>query len=146
MNELLSDAARRAIRYLETLEDRPVFPRPDSRARLPELGGPLPSGPCDPAAVLALLDEIASPATVASAGRRYFGFVVGGALPATVAASWLATAWDQNAFSSTMSPAVAAIEEVALGWLVDVLGLPLGTAGAFVTGATMANLTALAAA
>ena len=146
MKELLSDSAARSIRYLETLDARPVFPRAAQRARLAVLGGPLPDGSCDPAAVLELLDEVGSPATVASAGRRYFGFVTGGALPATVAASWLATAWDQNGFSATMSPAVAAIEEVALGWLLDVLALPRDAAGAFVTGATMANLTALAAA
>ena len=96
--------------------------------------------------MLSLLDDAASPATVASAGRRYFGFVTGGALPATVAASWLATAWDQNCFTSTMSPAVTAIEKIALGWLLDVLDLPRDAGGAFVTGATMANLTALAAA
>ena len=96
--------------------------------------------------MLSLLDDAASPATVASAGRRYFGFVTGGALPATVAASWLATAWDQNCFTSTMSPAVTEIEKIALGWLLDVLDLPRDAGGAFVTGATMANLTALAAA
>jgi len=146
MNELLSDASARSIRYLETLDARPVFPAGGPRARLAELGGPLPSGPGDPAAVLALLDEVGSAATVASAGRRYFGFVTGGSLPATVAASWLATAWDQNGFSSIMSPAVAAIEDIALRWLLDLLALPRDAAGAFVTGATMANLTALAAA
>ena len=116
------------------------------RARLGELGGPLPQDPTPPRDVLSLLDDAASPATVASAGRRYFGFVTGGALPATVAASWLATAWDQNCFTSTMSPAVTAIEKIALGWLLDVLDLPRDAGGAFVTGATMANLTALAAA
>ena len=146
MKALLSDAAARSIHYLDTLDARAVFPPAEARARLAELGGALPEAPCDPAAVLALLDEVASRATVASAGRRYFGFVTGGALPATVAASWLATAWDQNGFSSTMSPAVAKLEQIALGWLLDVLGLPPDAAGAFVTGATMANLTALAAA
>lgn len=146
MDELLDDAAKRAGRYLATLDRRPVFPGAAARARLADLGGPLPDAPTPPRDVLALLDEVGSPATVASAGRRYFGFVTGGALPATVAASWLATAWDQNCFSATMSPAVAAIEQVALGWLLDVLGLPRAAGGAFVTGATMANLTALAAA
>ena len=146
MKDLLSDAARRSIRYLESLDGRPVFPPAAARARLDGLGGPLPDGPCDPGAVLALLDELASPATVASAGRRYFGFVTGGALPVTVAASWLATSWDQNGFSATTSPAVATLEQIALGWLLDALNLPRGAAGAFVTGATMANLTALAAA
>ena len=146
MHELLDDAARRAQRYLDELDGRPVFPTDALRARLGELGGALPQDPTPPRDVLKLLDDAASPATVASAGRRYFGFVTGGALPATVAASWLATAWDQNCFTSTMSPAVTAIEKIALGWLLDVLDLPRDAGGAFVTGATMANLTALAAA
>ena len=146
MHELLDDAARRAQRYLDELDGRPVFPTDAMRARLGELGGALPQDPTPPREVLKLLDDAASPATVASAGRRYFGFVTGGALPATVAASWLATAWDQNCFTSTMSPAVTAIEKIALGWLLDVLDLPRDAGGAFVTGATMANLTALAAA
>ena len=146
MHELLDDAARRAQRYLDELDGRPVFPTDAMRARLGELGGPLPQDPTPPRDVLSLLDDAASPATVASAGRRYFGFVTGGALPATVAASWLATAWDQNCFTSTMSPAVTEIEKIALGWLLDVLDLPRDAGGAFVTGATMANLTALAAA
>ncbi|MEW6268955.1 MAG: pyridoxal-dependent decarboxylase, partial [Thermodesulfobacteriota bacterium] len=124
MRELLLDAARRAIRYLDDLDGRPVFPPDEARARLAGLGGELPQGPSSDAEVLALLDEVASPATVASAGRRYFGFVTGGSLPATVAASWLAAAWDQNGFSATTSPAVAALEQVALRWLVELLGLP----------------------
>jgi len=146
MQRLLDDASRRAQRYLNELDGRPVFPTEVMRARLHELGGPLPAEPTPPGDVLALLDEVASPATVASAGRRYYGFVTGGALPATVAASWLATAWDQNCFTATMSPAVAAIEQVTLGWLLEVLGLPREAGGAFVTGATMANLAGLAAA
>ena len=146
MHELLDDASRRAQRYLDELDGRPVFPTDAMRARLGELGGALPQDPTPPRDVLKLLDDAASPATVASAGRRYFGFVTGGALPATVAASWLATAWDQNCFTSTMSPAVTEIEKIALGWLLDVLDLPRDAGGAFVTGATMANLTALAAA
>ena len=146
MHELLDDAARRAQRYLDELDGRPVFPTDAMRARLGELGGALPQDPTPPRDVLKLLDDAASPATVASAGRRYFGFVTGGALPATVAASWLATAWDQNCFTSTMSPEVTEIEKIALGWLLDVLDLPRDAGGAFVTGATMANLTALAAA
>ena len=146
MHELLDDAARRAQRYLDELDGRPVFPTDAMRSRLGDLCGPLPQDPTPPRDVLKLLDDAASPATVASAGRRYFGFVTGGALPATVAASWLATAWDQNCFTSTMSPAVTAIEKIALGWLLDVLDLPRDAGGAFVTGATMANLTALAAA
>jgi glutamate/tyrosine decarboxylase-like PLP-dependent enzyme len=106
----------------------------------------LPDGPTDPAAVLAQLDDVGSPATVATTGGRFFGFVTGGALPATVAANMLAAAWDQNAGMITLSPVATRIEEIALDWLVTLLGLPPGTAGGFATGATMANFTALAAA
>ena len=95
---------------------------------------------------MALLDEVGSPATVAMAGRRYYGFVIGGSLPATLAANWLATAWDQNSGLYKITPATAFLEQVTLGWLVDVLRLPDGTGGGFVTGATVANFTALAAA
>jgi len=146
MQDLLDDAAKRSIRYLSTLADRPVGPAPAAIARLAELGGALPDGPCAPAETLRLLDDIGSPATAASAGGRYFGFVIGGALPVSVASHWLATAWDQNAALQAPSPATAAVEAVALGWLLDVLRLPPGCAGAFVTGATMANFSALAAA
>lgn len=125
---------------------RRVAPRPEDIARLHELGGPLPDAPCDPADVLALLDEIGSPATVASTGGRYFGFVTGATLPAALAASWLAGAWDQNAALRVMSPAAAAIEEVALAWTRDIFGLPPSAGAGFVTGATMANFTCLAAA
>jgi len=146
MKELLSNAADRAISYLESLDEKRVFPSPEARERLAELEFDFPEGPTSPERVLAALDEIGSPAAVASAGGRYFGFVTGGSLPATVAAGWLASAWDQNMYVSVMSPAGAKLEEVALRWLVDALGLPLGTGVGFVTGATMANFTCLAAA
>jgi glutamate/tyrosine decarboxylase-like PLP-dependent enzyme len=132
--------------YLDNLEARRVAPSTEALAAMSALGGPLPELGEDASDVLALLDEVGSPATMASAGPRYFGFVIGGSLPATVAASWLATAWDQNAGLVAASPVSAALEEITLGWLRDLLGLPPETAGAFVTGATMANFTALAAA
>jgi glutamate/tyrosine decarboxylase-like PLP-dependent enzyme len=146
MKELLSNASKRAIHYLESLGERRVFPSPEARERLADLEIDFPEGPTSPEGVLATLDEIGSPATVASAGGRYFGFVTGGSLPATVAANWLACAWDQNMYVSVMSPIGAKLEETALRWLVDALGLPSGTGAGFVTGATMANFTALAAA
>src|SRR5258706_657131 len=146
MDDLLRETAERAARYLRDLDQRPVVPRPEDVAHLDALGGPLPEGPTDPRKVLALLDDVASPATVATAGRRYFGFVIGGALPAALAATWLAAAWDQNAFLTSMSPVAAATESIALRWLIELLGLPSEVGGAFVTGATMANFTALAAA
>jgi glutamate/tyrosine decarboxylase-like PLP-dependent enzyme len=146
MKNLLTDAAERGARYLETLSPRAVKPAPDAVSRLSELDGPLPDGPTDPHAVIALLDEIGSPATVGSAGGRYFGFVVGGSLPVSVAANWLATAWDQNAGLVILSPVAATLEQIALRWLLDVFSLPAGCGGGFVSGATMANFTALAAA
>jgi len=146
MKHLLESTAARAIHYLESLDDRSVAPLPGAIDRLAQLDEPLPDEPTDPESVIALLDEIGSPATVATAGRRYFGFVIGGSLPAALAANWLAGAWDQNAGLVIASPVATALEEVALRWLLDVLGLPPESGGAFVTGTTMAHLTALAAA
>src|SRR3546814_681349 len=147
MRKLLAEAAQRAASYLESLPGRDVGSRPGAIERLAEaLDGPLPSGPSSPAEVLAFLDDYGSPATVASAGGRYFGFVTGGALPATVAAQYLAAAWDQNSFSFVSSPAVACFETAALRWVKEALELPQDAEGALVTGATMANFTCLAAA
>ncbi len=143
---LLADAARRATAYLGTLDTRPVYPRPDAIAALRRLEEPLPDGTGDPAETLALLDELVGPATTAMAGPRFFGFVIGGALPAALAANWLAGAWDQNAGLYNPTPGVSHLEQVALHWLVDLFELPKGTTGGFVTGATVANFTALAAA
>jgi aromatic-L-amino-acid decarboxylase len=143
---LLPDAAIRAHRYLQTVRARHVGVIPEAFDKLPALGGPLPPQGQNPNSILKLLDEIGSPATVASAGGRFFGGVVGGALPITVAAHWLAAAWDQNACLRDLSPVSAYLEEVVLGWLLNLLALPLACGGAFVTGAQMANFTAIAAA
>jgi len=143
---LLASAAERARAYLAGLDERPVRPDPEAVAALARFDEPLPDGPADPQAVLRLLDEAGSPATMAMAGPRFFGFVIGGALPVTLAANWLAGAWDQNSALYNVAPATAVLEQVALGWLLDLLGLPPDAAGAFVTGATVANFTALAAA
>jgi glutamate/tyrosine decarboxylase-like PLP-dependent enzyme len=144
--DLLADAAARGARYVGEIGDRRVAPLPEDVARLEELGGSLNEAPCDPAEVIAQLDEIGSPATVASTGGRYFGFVTGGALPAAMAANWLAGAWDQNAALVSQSPVAAKLEEIAAGWLLDLLGLPPKSAVGFVTCCTAANFTALAAA
>ncbi len=146
MQHLLDDAARRATAYLERLDHRPVAPTPDALDGLSHFAEPLPVDPTDPADVLCLLDEIGSPATMASAGGRYFGFVVGGSLPAARAANWLAGAWDQNAGARSLAPSAAKIEEVASGWLLDLLGLPAEAGIGFVTGATAANVSGIAAA
>ncbi len=146
MRTLLLGVADRAIRYLEGLDARSVAPVAGAIERLKKWDEPLPEEPTDPETVVALLDEIGSPATMAMAGPRFFGFVTGGALPAALAANWLAGAWDQNTVFATVTPGTAMLERIALRWLLDVLGLPPGCGGAFVTGATMANFTALAAA
>jgi len=144
--DLMEQATERAVRYLETLEARRVFPTVEAVSLLTELGGPFPAGGSEPTEVLRLLDEIGSPAAVASAGPRYFGFVTGGALPATLAANWLAGAWDQCAGLDVLSPVSSALEEISARWLIELFGLPRECAVGFVTGATMANFTALAAA
>ena len=146
MDDLLQDAADRASQYLRALPERRVAPSEADLAQLTELGGDLPSGPIPDDEILALLDRVGSPATVASAGPRYFGFVTGGALPVTVAANVLAGAWDQNAFTPAASPVGAELERISLGWLVDILGLPPESYGALVTGSQLANFSALAAA
>ncbi len=143
---LLNDASERARRYLAGLAGRPVVPEQAALEALSSFDELLPESPGDPMATLALLDEVGSPATVASAGGRYFGFVIGGSLPVAVAANWLAAVWDQNAALPVMSPVAARLHEVVNGWLLDLLGLPLGTAAVFVTGSAMANTAALAAA
>lgn len=112
MTDLLHEAAKQAANYLNALGSRPVFPSAAVVDRLNELGGMLPETPTAPEEVLELLDRIGSPATVASAGGRYFGFVVGGSLPVALAANWLAGAWDQNAMSSVSSPVAVKIEEI----------------------------------
>jgi glutamate/tyrosine decarboxylase-like PLP-dependent enzyme len=146
VSDLLDDAARRASRYLETLNTRSVRPESDAIAALARFDQAFPEHPSTAAAVLAELDEFGSPATMASAGGRFFGFVIGGALPATVAANWLATTWDQNAGLVVTSPINAALENVSLRWVKDIFHLPVQSAGGFVTCATAANFSALAAA
>jgi glutamate/tyrosine decarboxylase-like PLP-dependent enzyme len=146
MKALLNDAAARAARYLEELRDRRVAPSQTSLQQLSELDQPFPETPARPEAVLEILDRVGSPATVANAGGRFFGFVLGGSLPAALAANWLAGAWDQCAGLFAASPIATVLEEVSLRWLLDALRLPAESGGAFVTGATVANFTALAAA
>jgi glutamate/tyrosine decarboxylase-like PLP-dependent enzyme len=146
MSDLLNDSARRASRYLESLDTRSVAPASEALAALAAFERAFPEHESTAEAVVAELDEIGSPATMASAGGRFFGFVIGGALPVTVAANWLATAWDQNASFVVTSPANAVLENVALRWLRDIFHLPVQSAGGFVTCATTANFAALAAA
>ena len=146
VKELLAETATRATRYISEINERPVVPPAEAVARLESLGGSLPDDPTDPAQVLDLLDEVGSPATVATTGGRYFGFVIGGTLPASLAANWLASAWDQNAAMQVMSPVAAKVEEIVREWTLDLLGLPSPSGVGFVTCTTMANFSGLAAA
>jgi glutamate/tyrosine decarboxylase-like PLP-dependent enzyme len=146
MSNLLDDAAKCASRYLESLNTRSVAPEREAIAALARFDQAFPDHTSSAESVLAELDQIGSPATMASAGGRFFGFVTGGALPVTVAANWLATTWDQNAGLVVSSPANAALENVSLRWLKAIFHLPLQSAGGFVTSATAANFSALAAA
>ncbi|HSK52667.1 MAG TPA: aminotransferase class V-fold PLP-dependent enzyme [Clostridia bacterium] len=144
--ELLQRTAELAIEYLEGVAERPVGPPMTADGLRATLGGDLPDGGTDPAAVIEALAAGADPGLVASAGPRYFGFVTGGSLPAALAADWLTSAWDQNGISYVASPAASVVEEIAGRWVLDVLGLPARASVGFATGATVANVIGLAAA
>jgi glutamate/tyrosine decarboxylase-like PLP-dependent enzyme len=142
----LRKVADLAEKYLKGVGERRVAPLPECVSALRALAGPLPAEGLGADEVVTILDELVGPATVTSAGGRYFGFVIGGALPAALGAAWLVSAWDQNAGLRVSSPAAVALEDIALAWVVEALRLPPSTSGALVTGATMANFTGLAAA
>jgi glutamate/tyrosine decarboxylase-like PLP-dependent enzyme len=144
--ELFRQAADHAADFLETLETRPIRDQADVEELYASLGGPLPEDGLDDRVVLAALVEASDPGLVASQSGRYFGFVVGGSLPAATAADWLATAWDVNAGGWALGGAAMVVEEVARGWIAELLGLPSGVSAGFVTGCQMAHVTALAAA
>jgi glutamate/tyrosine decarboxylase-like PLP-dependent enzyme len=142
----LRAAAAHAEAFLATLDERSVAARADAAAVRSSLGGPLSERGEDPAAVIDALAAGAEPGLVATPGPRHFGFVIGGALPAALAADWLVSAWDQCAAFHSLSPAAAAIEEIASAWTLDLLGLPGTASVGFVTGGQGANTTCLAAA
>lgn len=144
--DVLSDACVRSQRYLETIANRRVAVSRHAIQNLAALAIPLREQGQDAKQILELLDEVGSPATTASMGRRFFGGVIGGALPVAVAAHWLADAWDQNACLFEFSPVGCYLEDVVLGWLIDLFGLPSCSGGALVTGTQMADVSALAAA
>jgi glutamate/tyrosine decarboxylase-like PLP-dependent enzyme len=144
--DLLGEAAARAARYRGAVRDVPVFPGAEALDALRAGLGTLRDEPAPAQAVIAELADAVEPALVASAGPRYFGFVIGGALDSATAADILAAGWDQNAFNTLTSPAAAVVEEVAGEWLKDVLGLPASASFAFTTGGQAANTVCLAAA
>jgi glutamate/tyrosine decarboxylase-like PLP-dependent enzyme len=144
--ELLKLAASKAHDYVRSINDRPVAPSAADLHNLSRLHEKFPDAPTDPTTVINLLNEVGAPATMASTGGRYFGYVIGGALPASMAANWLADVWDQNAAFRAMSPLAAEIEDVVLPWVADALGLPPNLEAGLVTCATTANFTAMVAA
>ncbi|HYC52532.1 MAG TPA: aminotransferase class V-fold PLP-dependent enzyme [Gemmatimonadaceae bacterium] len=146
INQLLKSTTERSLRYLASLDGRRVSPAPQAVAALRGFDIPLQRDPLRAEDVLQELDALGSPATMAMAGPRFFGFVIGASLPAALAANWLASAWDQNTGLYNSTPGTSHIEQVALTWLLDVLDLPRECAGAFVTGTTVAHITSLAAA
>lgn len=146
LRALLMDAANRGASYREKGVSRHVAPAAEDVSKVHQFVEPMADEGCPDDQLLALLDEIGSPATVMMTGPRYFGFVIGGSLPVTVATNWLATAWDQNVGMHEVTPATSTLERVAMDWMLDLFGLPAESAAAFVTGATVANFTALAAA
>lgn len=142
----LESAAAHARAWLDSVPDRPVPPRRTADELNKAFGEQIPDGPADPVAVIDLLSEVAEEGLMAIASGRFYGWVMGGTLPAALAADWLVSAWDQNAGLRFATPGVVAAEETAARWLLNLLGLPAGCEVGFVTGATMANFSCLAAA
>src|SRR3954463_2760786 len=143
---LLLDKARQfAGHYIDSLEERPVFPGEKSLQAMHALVEPLPENPSDPFLVLDQLQEIGAPAVVTQTDGRYFGFVNGGILPVGLAARWMADVWDQNTAHYVMSPINSRLEEICERWIVSLLGFPAETAAGFVSGTTIANFSGLCA-
>ena len=146
VKDTLGLTADYATQFLGSLDERPVRAQASIEELREALGGPLPERGSDDAQVVAELIAGAEPGVIAMPGGRYFGFVIGGALPAALAADWLTSTWDQNAGLVAAGPSAAVVEEVALEWLRELLGLPEGVSAGFVTGCQIAHMTALAAA
>jgi glutamate/tyrosine decarboxylase-like PLP-dependent enzyme len=143
---LLQRTADLASDFLESLDDRPIFPSASAAELRETLGGALAEGPTDPEDVVAQLAAAADPGLVAMPSGRYFGFVIGGGLPAALAADWLTSAWDQNAGLYVGGPAASVVEQIVQEWVTDLLGLPADVSLGLVTGTQMGSVTALAAA
>jgi len=146
MNEFLESVKQKALHYIENIDNRKVFPSHEAINNLSLFNEPMPEKPTEPNKTIDFLNKYGRVASVASTGGRYFGFVIGGVVPAALGASWLASTWDQNAGIWVASPIASKIEDVTLNWLKELLRLPKSSEGALVTGTTMANFVALSAA
>src|SRR5258707_6596172 len=146
LRDLLDVTSTLAADFYDRLPERRVSPRATAAELRDAFAARLPEEPTDPRVVIEALAAAADPGLVAQCAGRYFGFVIGGAVPASLAADWLTSAWDQNAGLYVCGPSAAIVEEVAGAWLIELLGLPKGASFGFVTGGQMANFTALAAA
>jgi glutamate/tyrosine decarboxylase-like PLP-dependent enzyme len=144
--EALKLAAEAGFEYVRNVPARRVAPSAEDVAGLERFHERFPEGPSDAVGVIRMLSEVGGPATMASTGGRYFGYVIGGAVPASMAANWLVGAWDQNAAFRSMSPVAAEVEDVVLPWAAEALGVPAECEGGLVTCATTANFTAMVAA
>jgi glutamate/tyrosine decarboxylase-like PLP-dependent enzyme len=146
LRALFAQTAKLAADFYDTLDERPVYPRVSAAELREAFARPLPEGPTAASTVIAELAAAVDPGLVAEAGGRYFGFVIGGAVPASIAADWLTSTWDQNAGLYVAGPSASVVEEVAGAWLIELLGLPSDASFGFVTGGQTATFTALAAA
>ncbi|MEL7500376.1 MAG: aminotransferase class V-fold PLP-dependent enzyme [Planctomycetota bacterium] len=135
-----------ATRYVDDIDRRDVMPTFEAMENLKSIHEPLPSKSNDPREVIEMLEQVGAPATVVTTGGRFFGFVVGGAMPVTIAANWLASTWDQNAGTWVLAPFATEVEDVVANWMLEILDLPRDAAVGFVTGSTMGTFSALAAA
>jgi glutamate/tyrosine decarboxylase-like PLP-dependent enzyme len=146
LRELFELTSSLAADFYGTLDERPVYPRAGLHELREAFALPLPDEPTDAHTVIAELAAVSDPGIVATTSGRYYGFVIGGSVPASIAADWLTSAWDQNAGLYVGGPSASVVEEVAGSWLLELLRLPPDASFGFVTGGQMANFTALAAA
>src|SRR3954471_6287755 len=143
--DALTRAEGHSLDWLRSVNERHVGPTATIDELLTAFGGPLPDGPTDPGAVVDELARLAEPGLMAMPSGRFFGWVIGGTLPAALGADWLGSAWGQNTGVGDAPPGTTGAREVAGAWLLEALGLPVGSDVGFVTGGTMANWTGLAA-
>ena len=140
---VLAVAAKHSQEWLDSISVRGVNPQRNADEIKTGLGTVLPDEPTDPAVVVERLAEIGEAGLMSMASGRFFGWVIGGTLPAALGADWLVSAWDQNSATRVATPTTAAAEEIASQWLLEILGLPATADVGFPTGGMMANFVGL---